>query len=116
VPRSLRFFTLTLIAALFALRSAPIHAQSIAPPRASVVRMAAPADLAATDSVRHTGWTQSKGAVAGGMIGVVAGLLGAFALRRDVYSSSGLYLKGATLFGALGVVLGSLAGAEAEGK
>lgn len=50
------------------------------------------------------------------MIGVVAGLLGAFALRRDVYSSSGLYLRGATLFGALGVVLGSLAGAEAEGE
>ncbi|MGN6392829.1 MAG: hypothetical protein ACTHM9_11365 [Gemmatimonadales bacterium] len=66
--------------------------------------------------MHHSGWTQSKGALAGGMIGVVAGLLGAYAVRKDVYSSSELYLEGATLFGALGVVLGSLAGAEAEGK
>jgi hypothetical protein len=48
------------------------------------------------------------------MIGVVAGLLGAYALRK--YAGSTLYLKGAALFGGLGVVLGSLAGAEAEGK
>jgi len=79
--------------------------------------MAAPLDSAAADSVRHTGWTQSKGALTGGVIGVAAGLLGAYAVRHEISGRlSGFMLKGATMFGALGVVLGSLAGAEAEGK
>jgi hypothetical protein len=116
VPKLSRSLRLALAVSLFAL--VPVHAdaQGVAPPRPSVLRMAVAVDSVPSDSVRHTGWTQSNGAAVGGMVGVVAGLLGVFALRNDVYSSSDLYLKGAVLFGALGVVLGSLAGAEAEGK
>jgi len=116
VPSLSRSLALPLAVGL--LTSVPIRAgaQAIAPPQPSVLRMAAPVDTAAPDSAHRTRWTQSNGAAVGGMVGVIAGLLGVYALRKDVYSSSGLYLKGAVMFGALGIVLGSLAGAEAEGK
>ncbi len=116
MPSLSRSLRLALAIGLLAIIPIRAKAQAIAPPQPSVLRMAAAVDSAAPDSVRHTGWTQSKGAAVGGVVGVLAGLLGAYALRQDVYSSSDLYLKGAAMFGALGVVLGSLAGAEAEAE
>ena len=113
---SRRLFAVAAAVGFLALGPVSARAQAIAPPHPSVLRTAARTDSAAADSVPHIRWTQANGALVGGMIGVVAGLLGAYALRNDVYSSAGLYLKGATVFGALGIALGSLAGAEAEGK
>jgi hypothetical protein len=114
VSRLSRVLVLALGICLLGLGPPPAAAQGIARPQPSVLRLRAPGAPAA-DSLRHTGWTQGNGALAGGMIGVVAGMLGAFALRHDASGSySMLLLKGATMFGALGVVLGSLAGYDAE--
>jgi hypothetical protein len=114
-----RWLAVGLVAALVVIAARDLSAQAIAGPRPSVLWTAAPG-LAPSDSTQSQGWTQSKGALAGGLIGAAAGAAaGYWACQR--FSSggadrgcSGNALWGGALFGALGLLLGALAGHDAE--
>jgi hypothetical protein len=98
-----------------------LSAQRIAPPSSSSV-WSAGSTKAETDSTRNlasTGWTQSKGAAAGGVFGALAGMMAGIWVCHQFGGSgdSGCganMVWGGALLGGLGLVLGSLAGAEAE--
>jgi hypothetical protein len=111
-----------LVAALFLAAPSLLAAQSIAPPRRSPVwnvgSTTEPAD-STHQKPASKGWTEAKGATVGGVIGALAGM-GAGLWKCH---SSGAYAGsscggdmawGAALFGGLGLLLGSIAGADAE--
>ena len=68
----------------------------------------------------NEGWTQSKGALVGGGVGAFAGMAGGLWVCRRFGSSGagggcvGDAMWGAAVFGALGLLLGALAGHDAE--
>lgn len=99
-----------------------LPAQRIAPPCASSVWNATSSANEADSTGRNLaseGWTQSKGATIGGVIGALAGMgAGLWKCRNfGAYSGTscgGDMAWGAALFGGLGLLLGSVAGADAE--
>jgi hypothetical protein len=112
----------TLVAALLILAPGILPAQSIAPPCPSSVWNAGQSPGAA-DSASRTlpseGWSASKGATVGGVIGVLLGVSGGLWKCRNYGAFSGRSCGGdmawgAVLVGGLGMLLGSLAGADAE--
>ena len=112
----------TIVAALLVATPSLLTAQRIAPPCSSSVWNVG-SHAAAADSTRPNpaseGWTPSTAAAAGGVVGVLAGMAvglgrcirwGAFTGRscgREVP-------RGAALFGGLGLLIGLVAGADAE--
>ena len=118
-----RFPTATaLVAALVIAAPGLLPAQSIAPPCPSSVRNAGTSPRAADSTARNLaseGWTASKGATVGGVIGVLLGISGGLWKCRNFGAFSGTgcggdMAWGAVLVGGLGMLLGSLAGADAE--
>jgi hypothetical protein len=114
-----RWLAVGLFAAFLAIAAGDLSAQAIAGPRPSVLWTAAPGP-AQSDSTQPKGWTQSKGALAGGVIGAVAGAAaGYWACQRfgpggADHGCTGNALWGGAVFGALGLLLGALAGHDAE--
>lgn len=116
-PRRLAGLAVT---ALLASAPGRLPAQNVSRPHPSVLWQAVPvaaSDTSATSA--PTGWTQSKGAAAGAAIGVLAGFVGGYWKCHRFGSSNGGsdcggdMLMGAVAFGALGLILGSIAGADA---
>jgi hypothetical protein len=114
-----RWLAVGLLAALLTIAARDLSAQTITGPQPSVLWTAAPG-RASSDSTQSRGWTQSKGALAGGLIGAVAGAAaGYWACQRfgsggADHGCTGNALWGSALFGALGLLLGALAGHDAE--
>ena len=111
-----------LLAALLVASPAFLTAQSISPPRSSSLwnarSTATGADSARRD-LASQGWTQSTGAAAGGIIGVLAGLaVGLFRCRPlETYTGRNCgrdVPRAVALFGGLGLLMGWVAGADAE--
>jgi hypothetical protein len=114
-----RWLAVGLFVSLVVIAAGDLAAQAIAGPRPSVLWTATPG-RAPSDSTQSKGWTQSKGALAGGLIGAVAGAAaGYWACHRfgpggADHSCTGNVLWGGAMFGALGGLLGALAGHDAE--
>ena len=112
----------TFVAALLAATPRLLTAQQIAPPCSSSVWNVGPS-AAAADSTRPTlapeGWTQSTGAAAGGVVGVLAGLAIGLWRCRPLETFTGRNCgrdvpRAAALLGGLGLLVGWIAGADAE--
>ena len=113
----------TIVAALLVATPTLLTAQRIAPPCSSSVWNVG-SSAAAADSTRRNlateGWTPSKGAAAGGVMGVLAGM--AVGLARCI-RWGGTYTgrscgrevpRGVALLGGLGLLIGAVAGADAD--
>ena len=112
----------SLVAALLAATPSLLTAQAIAPPRSSPVWNARSSATEADSARRHLtyrGWTQSTGAAAGGIVGVLAGLaVGLFRCRPlETYTGRNCgrdVPRAVALFGGVGLLMGWVAGADAE--
>jgi ABC-type nitrate/sulfonate/bicarbonate transport system permease component len=117
-----RFPSAAILVALWVAIPPVLTAQSIAPPRSSPVWNAGSGAREA-DSTRHSlaskGWTQSSGAAAGGVIGVLAGLAVGLWRCRYVETYTGRRCgrevpRAAVLLGGLGLLMGWATGAGGE--
>jgi len=106
--------------ALLFLAPSSLPAQQVARPHPSVLWHVAAVSADSSATGRIQGWTQSRGAAAGAAIGILAGVVGGYWKCHNFGSSGGGggcggdMLMGAAAVGALGLVLGSIAGADAE--
>jgi len=112
----------TLVVALLGATPNLLTAQQIARPCSSSVWNVG-SGVPAADSTRRNvgseGWTASKGAAAGGVIGVLAGMAAGLWLCRYREVPAGRSCgtdvpRGAALLGGLGLLIGAVAGADAE--
>ena len=106
-------------AALLTAAPGLLAAQSIAPPCSSSVWNAGVRAADSTRNLASEGWTASKGATVGGVIGVLLGMSGGLWKCHNFGAFSGTgcggdMAWGAVLVGGLGLLLGSVAGADAE--
>lgn len=116
------FPTAAMLAAVLAATPPVLTAQSIAPPRSSPVwnaRTRATEADSTPPRLPSQGWTQSTGAAAGGIMGVLAGLaVGLFRCRPlETYTGRDCgrdVPRAVALFGGLGLLMGWVAGADAE--
>lgn len=113
-----RWLAAGMLAGVLALAPGVARAQGIAGPRPSVI-WTAPVVAVRSDSTHATGWNRSKGAAVGAVVGALAGAFAGHWVCQQYgtngpESCAGSTVWGATLFGTLGLLLGALAGADAE--